>query len=130
MRNRNSFFTEHLRKTASIKILTKLWLNLDLLENTELKHKFIYDVVSKLIQHLDKSNDRHEKIVNFLPPDKLEKAMDFSLPDSGDPLDVICEHVDKILQYAMKTGACDLLTLTLPVRVHGIVVLRKSHLRF
>lgn len=75
------------------------------MENEEVKHKFIYDVVSKLIHHLDKSNNRHEKIVNFLPPDKLEKAMDFSLPDSGDPLDVICGHVDKILQYAMKTGA-------------------------
>ena len=83
----------------------QLSLILDLLENKDIQCEFVYDVVRKIMRYLDVSSNRNEKIINFLPPANLQKAMDFTLPNQGESLDVICEYVDKILHNVMKTGA-------------------------
>ena len=96
--------TENLYK-FSIWHEQQLSLILDLLENKHITCEFVYDVVRKIMRYLDVSSNRNEKIINFLPPDKLQKAMDFTLPDHGESIDVICEYVDQILHNVMKTGA-------------------------
>ena len=80
---------------------------LDLLPYTNSKdttEEFIDNIASKLKDHLVKSNNRDEKIIDFVDPDDLAKRFDFTLNEDGVPLKDIGDITDQILKYVVKTG--------------------------
>jgi len=79
----------------------------DLLPYAETKHvteEFVGQVTKKLIDFLEQSNDRSNKVCEFHPPEELKKKLDLSLHDKPESLDTLLSHVDSILKYAVKTG--------------------------
>ena len=81
--------------------------SLDLLPYTKYSdttEEFIDVIAAKLKDYLVKSNDRNEKIINFLTPDELAKKFDFTLNEDGVPLKDIGDITDQILKYCVKTG--------------------------
>jgi len=66
--------------------------------------EFIDVIAAKLKDYLVKSNDRNEKIINFLTPDELAKKFDFTLNEDGVPLKDIGDITDQILKYCVKTA--------------------------
>jgi len=79
----------------------------DLLPYTNSKdttEEFIDNIASKLKDHLVKSNDRNEKIIDFVAPDDLAKRFDFTLNEDGVPLKDIGDITDQILKYVVKTA--------------------------
>ena len=71
--------------------------------NTE---NFLEEVFQILMEHIRKSNDRSNKILDFHHPDQILDAMDFSLPQKPQNLDQILVDCKDALKYQVKTGTC------------------------
>jgi glutamate decarboxylase len=57
-----------------------------------------------LLDFIDKTNDRNEKILDFHHPDQLLEVMDMSLPDNPQNLDQLLTDCKDTLKYQVKTG--------------------------
>lgn len=73
-------------------------------EDTKITEEFIEKIVEKLFNHLADSNQRETKLLEFTSPDEIVKKIDFRLPEKQESLSNLFGHLDKILQYSIKTA--------------------------
>jgi glutamate decarboxylase len=66
--------------------------------------EFIDDVTKKLVQFLKDSNDRSNKVAEFIAPEDLKKKIDFTLQENPQTRSEVMTNIDGILKYAVKTG--------------------------
>ncbi|XP_047136817.1 glutamate decarboxylase 2 isoform X1 [Hydra vulgaris] len=83
------------------KFHTDLLPNVNNSKDTE---SYINEFVKKLVSFLTISNNRNEKIIDFMTPEELMKLFDFSLPDSKLSLGDLLQAVDTILKFVVKTA--------------------------
>lgn len=57
-----------------------------------------------LLDFIEKTNDRNEKILDFHHPSQLMQAMDLSVPDEPQNLDQLLTDCRDTLKYQVKTG--------------------------
>ena len=57
-----------------------------------------------LIDYVEKTNDRKEKVVDFHHPDDLLKKVDLSLPEDGYKVEQLLMDCETALRYQVKTG--------------------------
>ena len=70
----------------------------------ELTSKFLYAVVEILLDFINQTNDRDTNVIDFHHPSQITKAMDFSLPDTGLPLEQLVTDCRSALRYQVRTG--------------------------
>ena len=70
----------------------------------ELTSKFLYAVVEILLDFINQTNDRDTNVIDFHHPSQITKAMDFSLPDTGLPLEQLVSDCRSALRYQVRTG--------------------------
>ena len=57
-----------------------------------------------LLDFIDKSNDRNEKVLDFHHPAQLLDVIDLSIPDEPQNLDQLLTDCKDTLKYQVKTG--------------------------
>lgn len=57
-----------------------------------------------LLDFIEKTNDRNEKILDFHHPSQLMQAMDLTVPDEPQNLDQLLTDCRDTLKYQVKTG--------------------------
>ena len=67
-------------------------------------HEFYHRLTAILLDFIDKTNDRNEKILDFHHPDQLTEVMDMTLPDEPQNLDQLLTDCKDTLKYQVKTG--------------------------
>lgn len=67
-------------------------------------HEFYQRLLTYILEFVDKTNDRNEKIVDFHHPAQLMEVMDFSIPDEPQNLDQLLVDCKDTLKYQVKTG--------------------------
>ena len=65
--------------------------------------KFLYAVVEILLDFINQTNDRDTNVIDFHHPSQITKAMDFSLPDTGLPLEQLVTDCRSALRYQVRT---------------------------
>ena len=85
-------------------------LYIDLLPNVDDSHdteSYVNEFVAKLVSFLTISNNRNQKVIDFMPPTDLIKVIDFNLPHERSSLGDVLRTVDTILKFVVKTGLED-----------------------
>lgn len=67
-------------------------------------HEFLTRLTAILLEFIDKTNDRNEKVLDFHYPDQLLEVFDFTLPDDPQNLDQLLTDCKDTLKYQVKTG--------------------------
>ena len=57
-----------------------------------------------MLDFINQTNDRDINVLDFHHPSQITKAMDFSIPDTGMPLDSLVSDCRAALRYQVKTG--------------------------
>ena len=57
-----------------------------------------------MLDFINQTNDRDVNVLDFHHPSQISKAMDFSIPDTGMPLDSLVSDCRAALRYQVKTG--------------------------
>lgn len=65
---------------------------------------FIRKVVEMLLDHLRKTYDRNEKVLEFHDPNEMESLMDLQLSEKPLPLQQLLNDCHQTLQFHVKTG--------------------------
>lgn len=57
-----------------------------------------------ILEFVDKTNNRNEKVLDFHHPAQLLEAMDFSIPEEPQNLDQLLTDCKDTLKYQVRTG--------------------------
>ena len=84
-----------------------MFIYLDLFPNVKeekVTEELIARIVSKLCDFIKISNDRNERVINYMSPEEIQQEIDFSLQDEAANLQQLLNITDKILKYSVRTG--------------------------
>lgn len=65
---------------------------------------FLRKIVEMLLDHIKKTFDRNEKILEFHQPEEMATLMDLSIPEKPMPLQQLLNDAHQTLQYHVKAG--------------------------
>lgn len=66
--------------------------------------EFLQKVVDVLMDFVNATNDRNEKILDFHHPTDMQKLLDLNIPDKGVTLQQLINDCHTTLKYQVKTG--------------------------
>jgi len=90
-------------------------------EGTKELNEFYQRLLVYILEFIEKTNDRSEKILDFHHPAQLMEAMDFSIPDEPQNLDQLLTDCKDTLKYQVKTGTYAFSNPLSKCQVSGII---------
>ena len=66
--------------------------------------EFLHRVIDILLDYIQKSNDRSNKILDFHHPEQMREVIDLEIPDKPLNLDQLLVDCKDTMKYGVKTG--------------------------
>lgn len=74
-------------------------------ENAQVEtREFLQKVIDILLDYVNATNNRDEKILEFHHPEEMKKLLDFDINEKGVPLQQLIVDCATTLKYQVKTG--------------------------
>ncbi|XP_071941599.1 glutamate decarboxylase 1-like [Antedon mediterranea] len=73
-------------------------------ESGELTGKFLKEVTEQLVEYIQGSFERKNKVIDFMQPSELKEKLHLDLPDKAENLDQILLDIKNTLRYCVITG--------------------------